>query len=106
HFLIDTGSSLTLVTPDLARRYGEADEHPVRTAPVRVRSSDGTTTLLPRTRLNRLDLGTARFGHVPALIYDCAPLSSQLGIKIDGVLGFSLFRQSLLTLDYPNRRVI
>ena len=106
HFLIDTGSSVTLVTPELARRYGAADVPPAGNPQVSVRSSDGTMTTLPATRLSRLDLGAARFGNVPALIYDCSPLTSQLGVKVDGVLGFSLFRQTLLTLDYPQARVI
>jgi len=106
HFLIDTGSSLTLVTPELAARYGTDEDYAGKSTPVRVRSTDGATTLLTRTLLNRLDLGPARFGHVPALIYDCSPLSAQLGIKVDGVLGFSLFRDLLLTLDYPHNRVL
>jgi hypothetical protein len=29
-----------------------------------------------------------------------------LGVKIDGVLGFPLFRETILTLDYPKSRVI
>ena len=106
HFLIDTGSSVTLVTPELAARYGMTADFIAKGAPVRVRSADGNTTLLTRTLLDRLDLGGARYGHVPALIYDCSPISSQLGVKVDGVLGFSLFRDTLLTLDYPRNCVV
>jgi membrane-associated protease RseP (regulator of RpoE activity) len=29
-----------------------------------------------------------------------------LGVRIDGVLGFPLFRETLLTLDYPHSRVV
>jgi membrane-associated protease RseP (regulator of RpoE activity) len=43
---------------------------------------------------------------VPALIYDCADLSAQLGVRIDGILGFPLFRNAILTLDYPNERIV
>ena len=35
---------------------------------------------------------------VDVLIYDCEPLSAHLGVRIDGVLGFPLFRETLLTL--------
>ena len=51
-------------------------------------------------------LGAARFDYVPALIYDCADVSAQLGVRIDGILGFPLFRQAVLTLDYPNERIV
>jgi len=73
---------------------------------VPVRGADGDMTELPATSLRRLELGPARFEDVPALVYDCAPLSAHLGVRIDGVLGFPLFRDTLLTLDYPGSRVL
>ncbi len=106
HFLIDTGSSVTLVTPTLARRYPGRDA-PNSAAPrVRVTGADGNITELPRSSLRRLELGDARFEDVDVLVYDCAPLSAHLGVRIDGVLGFPLFRELLLTLDYPGQRVL
>ena len=106
HFLIDTGSSVTLVTPELAARYAENGVPLPETPRVEVQSSDGTITVLPAVLLRRIELGRARFNHVPALIYDCLPLTGQLGVKIDGVLGFPLFRAAELTLDYPHGRVL
>lgn len=104
-FLIDTGSSTTLVTPALARRYPGQQMLP--SAPrVRVTGADGHVTELPRGSLRRLELGDARFEDVEVLIYDCAALSAHLGVRIDGVLGFPLFRELLLTLDYPGSRVL
>jgi hypothetical protein len=61
---------------------------------------------LPRGSLRRLELGDARFDDVEVLLYDCALLSAHLGVPIDGVLGFPLFREALLTLDYPGNRVL
>lgn len=105
HFIIDTGSTVTLVTPELAKRYPGAP--PVRPLPpIPVKSAEGETVLLPQTFLRRLELSDARFDHVPVLIYDCAALSAHLGVKIDGILGFPLFRQTILTLDYPRSRVL
>jgi hypothetical protein len=104
-FLIDTGSTVTLVTPDLAKRYPGTP--PIRpTTPIPVKSAAGETTLLPQATLRRLELGDARFEDVPVLVYDCAALSAHLGIKIDGILGFPLFRETILTLDYPHSRVL
>lgn len=106
HFLVDTGSSVTLVTPTLARRYPGEMAPSLATTRVRVTGADGSVTELPRGSLRRLELGDARFEDIDVLLYDCAPLSAHLGVKIDGVLGFPLFRELLLTLDYPGSRVV
>ena len=105
HFVIDTGSTVTLITPELAKRYPGTP--PVRPLPpLPVRSAGGETTLLDQASMRRLELDDARFENVPVLIYDCAALSAHLGIKIDGILGFPLFRETILTLDYPRSRVL
>jgi hypothetical protein len=105
HFIIDTGSANTLVTPTLARRYGTGVP-PADAARVRVASAEGDVVELPAATLYRLDLADARFENVPVLIYDCAQLSAHLGVRIDGILGFPLFRETRLTLDYPHDRVL
>jgi len=105
-FLIDTGAAVTLVTPELAARYVAKNAPLTATPLVRVRSAEGETALLPSTTLRRIQLGGARFEDVQALVYDCAALSAHLGLKIDGVLGFPLFRETLLTLDYPQSRIV
>jgi hypothetical protein len=106
HFLVDTGSSVTLVSPEIAKRYVSVDERPLDEPQVRVRSAGGGYALLDAVTLKKFQLGGARFEYVPALVYDCAELSAQFGVKIDGVLGFPLFRNAVLTLDYPNERVV
>jgi hypothetical protein len=105
-FLVDTGSSVTLVTPALARRYAGRTLPSPGTTRVRVTGPDGTITELPRSSIRRIELGEARFDNVDVLIYDCEPLTAHFGVRIDGVLGFPLFRDTLLTLDYPASRVV
>ena len=106
NFLIDTGASVTLVSPSLAYRYGT----PIKTlegatSHVSVKSAEGEITELDAVSIKRLDLGDVRFDNVPALVYDCNAISVHLGIKVDGILGFPLFREVMLTLDYPHRQV-
>jgi hypothetical protein len=106
HFVIDTGSSVTLVSPELAKRY-LSESSPTPSLPqVRVRSSTGGTTLLSPVTLKSIHLGKARFEYVPALVYDCADLTDQFGVKIDGILGFPLFQSAVLTIDYPHERIV
>jgi hypothetical protein len=106
HFVIDTGSSVTLVSPDIARRYASEEPRPDDEPQVRVRSSGGGYALLDAVTLKRFQLGAARFEYVPALVYDCADVSAQFGTRIDGILGFPLFRNAVMTLDYPNERLV
>jgi len=104
HFLIDTGSSATLVTPDLVKRCGGRTS-PNR-APVHVMGANGQVKLLNPVVLKRLDLGSTRFEGVHALVHDLDDLSNHLGVRIDAVLGFPVFRDTLLTLDYPHSQII
>lgn len=103
-FMIDTGSSTTLVSPALAaslrlkEKKGQA-----RTMPVR--GANGGEVELPAITLKEISLGDVHFARVPAREYDFAELSIHIGLPIDGVLGFSLFRDTLCTLDYPNSRL-
>lgn len=108
NFLIDTGGSVSLVSPTLAKRYGVPvrDSLTGKNQGVTVRSASGETAVLDSISLKRLELGEVVFESVPALVYDCSELSVHLGIRIDGILGFPMFREVLLTLDYPHSRVV
>lgn len=105
-FLIDTGSSATLVSTDLARHFAlkpKKDDAPAR---VKVRSANGGEIELDSVTLRRVVLGTSSFDGVPALVFDLTDLSDQLGVHIDGILGFPVFRDALLTMDYPGQRLV
>jgi len=105
-FLIDTGANTTLVTPEFAKRYGIRDPAGTPAGPVSVLSADGRPVILEAVTIGRIALGDARFENISARIYDCASLSAHLGVKIDGILGFPLFRETLLTFDYPRNRIV
>ena len=71
-----------------------------------MRSANGGETALPAITLRQLRLGASLFERVPALAYDFSDLSSHLGLRIDGIIGFPVFQHTLLTLDYPGQRLI
>ncbi|MDR1009522.1 MAG: aspartyl protease family protein [Opitutaceae bacterium] len=105
-FIVDTGSSVTLLSPEYVRRYpaGKKDGDSARA--INVRSATGGVQKLPPANARIIKLGDALFYNVPVLVYDCAELSAHFGMKIDGVIGFPLFRDTVFSLDYPNGRLI
>lgn len=105
-FLVDTGSSVTLTTPAFAKRNPGRMPANAAAPRVRVAGADGRIEELPAASVRRIELGDTRFDDVPVLLYDCAALSAHLGVKLDGVLGFPFFREAVLTLDYPGRRLM
>lgn len=104
-FLVDTGSSVTLVSAEFAKRYA-TDKAALDAPSVHVKGSDGTSTLLPAVTLRSIELDDALFENVQALVFNFDELSAQFGMKIDGVLGFPLFRETVFTLDYPQSRLV
>jgi len=103
-FLVDTGSSTTYASPELAQKLGVKEKGAPAT--VRIESVHGEVVTLPRAVLRQLRVGAATFDHVPVAVYDFAELSEHLGLKVDGLLGFPLFRDRLLTLDYAQSRLL
>lgn len=105
-FLIDTGSSITLVSPELAREIRAKDRRLPTRSTVRVRGAHGGEADLEAVTLRRLRMGENTFERVPALVYDLADLSAHLGFRISGIIGFPVFREVQLTLDYPRQRMV
>lgn len=102
-FLVDTGSTLSYVTPEAAKTLALRDRAP-RT--VDVQAPGGAVRTLPAATLRRLQVGGVAFENVPAAVHDFTALSERLGFTVDGLLAFPLFRDHLLTLDYPGRRLV
>ena len=105
NFLIDTGSSATLVSPEFAIRRRSRQSNPGAPT-VWLRDATGQAVPVDSVLLDKVDFGPAHFRNVRALVFDCRVISDHLGLKIDGVLGFNLFADARLTLDYPGRRIV
>ena len=71
-----------------------------------MRSANGGEIDLEAVTLRRMLLGAAAFERVPALVFDFSDLSDHLGVPIDGIIGFPVFRDTLLTMDYPAARLV
>jgi len=105
-FIVDTGSTSTLVSPELAKRFALKERRGAPRRKIHVRSANGGEIDLESITLKQLNLGDALFERVPALIFDFADLSGHLGLPIDGIVGFPVFRNTLLTMDYPGQKLV
>lgn len=97
-FVIDTGTGGdALVTPELAERLGlPTVGHATLSDP----SGQGGKRA-PIVQLDSLEVAGVQFTNVRALSHS---FFAEAG-TCDGLLGFTLFRDYLLTLDFPNRVV-
>jgi len=97
-FIIDTGTGGdALVTPQLAEELGLPT---VGQATLSDPSKQGERKV-PIVLLQSLEVAGVQFPAVRALEH---PFFSEAG-TCQGLLGFTLFRDYMLTLDFPNRRV-
>ena len=99
--LLDTGASTSVVTPELAARLGPVEplEHEVTAAEGDIVQVAGAS------RLVGARCGEWRLPEVRVLVLDLKPVSEALHTRVDGVLGWPAFRDVLLRVDGPGRRV-
>ncbi len=102
---VDTGSSITLLSPELAAAVG-ARPAPGRRATATAANAFGDSLAVPRALLDSIELGGVRFEGVIAGILPMTGLTQVDGQTVDGALGFSLFSDVVLGLDYPGRRLL
>lgn len=96
-FAIDTGTSTTAITPDLAKQLGLATSSigPVTTGGAHLDATAGV--------LSSFQLGGARTNDLAVMVADFfAVLSKVIGAKLDGIVGYNFLRNYKVALDYPN----
>jgi len=105
--LIDTGCSVSLVSPAVAQAVeahdvnidGEYQEDVVV-------NGVGDSSSLPRVLLDSVVIGGVRFEGVIADVQSLDLQSKIDGRAVDGILGYGLFADVYCALDFPNRRLI
>jgi aspartyl protease len=98
-FVVDTGTNWdAIISPRLVTRLGLAAKGHKRITDL----GGQTTRVLAEVELERLSLARTEFHAVRAVVTDLPDGDSVL----DGILGFGLFRDKLLTLDYPHHRLV
>ncbi len=96
-FAIDTGTSTTAVTPELAKQLDMANS-PIGAVTTSNAQVDVTAGILPS-----FQIGGARIDNLPVIVANFfAMLSNAIGTKLDGIVGYNFLRNYKVTLDYPN----
>ncbi|MCL4222562.1 MAG: aspartyl protease family protein [Phycisphaerales bacterium] len=100
--VLDTGSSACVVSPELAEQL------PGRTRPTRrmvINAEGQRLEAMGEIPIRRLELGVAVFEEVDAIVADLASLKRAYGEPIAAIVGYPLFRDLPLTIDFAARQV-
>jgi predicted aspartyl protease len=96
-FAIDTGTSTTAITPELAKQLG------VVSSPIGAATTGGAQVNVTAGVLQSFQVGGARIDDSTVVVADFfAMLSNALGEKLDGIVGYNFLRNYKVALDYPN----
>jgi len=98
--LVDTGASLTVLSPKLASELQLPINANTRRSLVRV--AGGREIAVPRVRLASMKLGTATVENLYIGVFDVFPAAPQ----IHGVLGMDFLRHFNVSIDHGRRRLV
>ncbi len=95
-FAIDTGTSTTAITPDLAKQFG------LKTSSVGAGTTGGAPVDFAAASLQSFQLGGAKIDNMTVVVADFFEmLSSAIGAKLDGIVGYNFLRNYKVVIDYP-----
>lgn len=96
-FAIDTGTSTTAITPELARQLG------VNSSPIGAATTGGVHVPVTGGTLASFHVGGARIENSSVVVADFFTMLSQaIGTRLDGIVGHNFLRNYTVAFDYPN----
>lgn len=99
-FAIDTGTSTTAISPELAKQLG------VETSPVGTGTTGGAPVDFQTGSLPSFQLGGAKIDNTPVVVADFfAMLSAAVGTNLDGIVGYNFLRNYKVVIDYPGENL-
>jgi len=99
-FAIDTGTSTTAITPEMAKQLGVAN------SPIGPATTGGAHVDVAAGVLNSFQVGDARIDNMNVVVADFfTMLSNAIGTKLDGIVGYNFLCNYKVALDYPNERL-
>lgn len=100
NFLLDTGSSRSVIDPVTAANLGLVSEGTQRI------QKNFRDLVVDITEVNTLTIGKQEFNRVPLDELTLAPVSKALGTAVDGVLGSDILQQLTFKLCYSKKTLL
>jgi predicted aspartyl protease len=99
-FAIDTGTSTSAITPELAKKLGIMGE------PIGKGTTAGAQVAVTAGMMSSFRVGDARVENMAVVMADFfGVLSEAVGTKLDGIVGYNFLRNYEVIIDYPNERL-
>lgn len=99
-FAIDTGTSTTAITPELAKQLG------VEISPVGAGTTGGAPIDFHAGSLQSFQLGGAKIDNMDVVVADFfTMLNAAIGAKLDGIVGYNFLRAYKVVIDYPGENL-
>ena len=96
-FALDTGTSTTAISPELARDLGLSS---TSIGPV---TTGGAAIQVSAARLKALRMGGVEIQDIDVIVAEFfAMLSQAVGAKLDGIIGYNFLRHFRVVIDYPS----
>lgn len=96
-FAIDTGTSTTAITPELAKELG------VAATPIGAGTTAGASVDVTAGKLKSFQVGAAKIDNTDVVVADFfTMLSNAIGVKLDGIVGYNFLRNYQVVIDYPS----
>jgi len=95
HFVVDTGASITVISPEVAKRAGVR----LRGGKAKAVGADGSQNTRMAT-LGSLDIGKMRVKNLGAAVMDLENLNHAAQMNVGGILGFNFLRRYQCTINY------
>ncbi len=106
-FAVDTGANVTVVSDHVVEDLRDAGAGDALRYRATARGAAGGEVRLSGVyHVRAIDVGSHRFEDFHAAIIDLSHVRGALGEDVAGVLGFSLFEDQLVTIDYPGSRLV
>src|SRR6516165_9465131 len=95
-FAIDTGTSTTAISPELANQLG------VESSPVGAGTTGGVPVDFSAGSLQSFQLGGAKIDNMAVVVADFfTMLNAAIGANLDGIVGYNFLRNYKVVIDYP-----
>jgi predicted aspartyl protease len=95
-FAIDTGTSMTAITPQLANELG------ISGSPIDTGTTAGAQVDVRAGNIESFQLGGAKIDNMTVVVADFFEmLSNAIGAKLDGIVGYNFLRNYKVAIDYP-----